>query len=110
MEGHPERMPFLFLHEFHLAGNDVPVCYFLAGASPALPDADSSDNVDVRSGCQEVQIGDILTFPRGDVVPGGFYDLASVLRGVAVIGRNGEIGTFGVSENLHENAPDDATD
>lgn len=74
------------LHEFHFAGDDVTIGDFFANALPAFPDTDSSDDVDVSSGCQKIQIGDLFAFPRSDMVPGVFDDRTAILSVIAALG------------------------
>ena len=90
--------------------DDVVDRYSLAGHLPALPHAKPSDDVDGCPGCQTFEVFDILAFPSDDVVPGGLDDCTSIMRGVAVVRCDGEVGTFGVPVVLDVNAPDDATD
>lgn len=88
MEGHPVWMPFLILHEFHLVGDDVMIGDLLASAFPAFPDTDSSKDVDVSTNFQKVQIGDVFTFPRSDIMPGSFDDRRTVLRSVVAFSHD----------------------
>ena len=97
-------------HEFHLIGNNLIDDSFSSIAGDVFLCANPTDDMDTGSLLQLVEIPDILAFPCEYTVPGGFDDCTSVLRFEAVIGCDGEVGTFGVSEVLDVNAPDDAPD
>ena len=96
-------------HEFHLAGDNLIDDSFSSIAGYELLRSNPTDDMDTGSLLQLVEIPDILAFPCEYTVPGGFDDCTSVLRFEAVIGCDGEIGTFGVSEILYVNTPDNAT-
>ena len=95
-------------HEFHLAGDNLIDDSFSSIAGDVLLSTNPTYDMDTGTFLQLVEIPDILPFPCEYTVPGGFDDCTSVLRFKAVIGCDGEIGTFGVSEVLDVNAPDDA--
>ena len=97
-------------HEFHLIGNNLIDDSFSSIAGDVLLGSNPSDDMDTGSLLQLVEIPDILPFPCEYTMPGGFDDSTSVLRFEAVIGCDGEVGTFGVSEVLDVIAPDDAPD
>ena len=54
------------------------------------------------------EVFDILSFPRSDVVPGGFDDRTSILRDVAVFGEEAELGTACVAVLLDVDTPEGA--
>ena len=109
MEGH-HAMPFPVLHDFNFTGDDLIAGSFYSVRSDILLGTYPSDDMDAASFLQFVEMLDEVTFPCDDTVPCRFDDCASVLCPEAVVGCDGEVGSFGVSEVLDVNAPDDAPD
>ena len=100
----------LVLHQLDFTGNDFEDATLrpISCSVPLHPDA--TDDMDSSSFLELVQILDGVALPCNDAEPGGVDDMTAILRGVAVIGENGEVGTFRVTEGLHVNASDDAAD
>ena len=94
------------LEGFDLVGDDVVDRYILAGHFPALPHTKPSDDVDGTPDFQLFEVLDFITFPRSDVMPGGFDSLATVLCEVFAISDDDEFsGLVGVVV-LDGNAPE----
>ena len=103
-------MPFPVLHDFNFAGDDLIAGSLHTICRDILLGAYPSDDMDSASFLQLVEILDEIPFPCDDAVPCRFDDCASVLRPEAVVGCDGEVGSFGVPEVFDVNAPDDAPD
>ena len=103
-------MPFPVLHDFNFAGDDLVARSLHAISRDILLGAYPSDDVDTASFLQLVEMLDEIPFPCDDAVPCRFDNCAPVLCLEAVVGCDGEVGSFGVSEVLYVNAPDDASD
>ena len=103
-------IPFPVLHDFNFAGDDLIARSLHAISRDILLGAYPSDDVDVASFLQLVEVLDEITFPCDDAMPSRFDNCASILCREAVVGCDREVGSFGVSEVLNVNAPDDASD
>ena len=94
------------LEGFHLACDDVVNRSLLTGGSGAISHTKPSDDVDGIPDFKLVEILDVFTFPRSDVVPGGLNDRQSFLRGVAVFGVDAEFSATGVATLLDVDSPE----
>ena len=94
------------LEGFDLAGDDVVDRYRLAGHFPALPHAKPSDDVDGIPDFQLIEVLDIFTFPRSDVMPGGFDGLATVLCEIFAFCDDEKVSNLGGVEVLDVDAPE----
>ena len=94
------------LEGFDLAGDDVVDRYRLACHSPALPHAKPSDDVDGIPDFQLIEVLDIFTFPRSDVMPGGFDGLAAVLCEVFAFSDDEKVSDLCGAEILDVDAPE----
>ena len=99
-----DSLTWLF-NDFNLTGQNVindpvgSICCNVLLLSETTDDVDSTAFLDL-----------ILDIPCCDAMPGSFDAHASILRGVAVVGGDREVGNFGVSEVFYVNTPDDAPD
>ena len=98
-------MPFPVLHDFNFASDNLVAGSLHTVRSDIFLGAYPSDDMDAASFLQFVEILDEIPFPCDDAVPCRFDDCASVLCREAVVGCDGEVGSFGVSEVLYVNAP-----
>ncbi len=80
--------------------------YRLAGHFSALPHAKPSDDVDGIPDFQLIEMLDFFTFPRGDVMPGGFDGLATVLCEVLAFCDDDEGTNLGGAETIDVDAPE----
>ena len=94
------------LEGFDHTGDDIVDRYILAGRFPALPHAKPSDDVDGAPDFQLIEVFDFFTFPRRDVMPGGFDGLATVLCEVFAFSDDDEFSGLGGVEVLDVDAPE----
>lgn len=94
------------LNDFHLVGNDVVDHSLFTGGSGAFPHTKPSDDMNVRTNSQLIEVFDVLAFPRSDIVPGIFDDRTAILRGVVALCQDAEIGTPGVAKVLDVDTPE----
>ena len=92
-------------NDFDLTGQDVinnpvgSICCNVLLLPETADDVDSTAFLDL-----------FLDIPCCNAMPGGFNAHASILRGVAVVCSDRQVGNFGVSEVFYVNTPDDAPD
>lgn len=89
------------LHQFNFTGDDFEDASLRSISCRVSLHPDATDDMDSRSFLVLVQISDGVTLPCDDAELGSVNDLTAILRGLTVVGRNGEIGNFGVHEVLH---------